>query len=647
MADKLSIKTILSNFKKAFESKKKRIDLYRQDMEFALGKQWDDADIADNVKIGVKPLTINKIKPNIQLLTGIETQNRVDYRAYPKGEEDGLKADALTGLMKNVMDESEGEHKHSEQFEEGISAGDCYLEPYLDYSHDLINAQLSWKKVSTTRIFPDPKSTEYDLSDSGFICKLTTELSKDDLLNIFPDKEKTIDNLSVTKIDTLEWNNLKASDTGEHIQKGSDYYQPTDNNTIPGASADKEETYDLLEYYYKKRVSKTLLIDTALKKMQMIEDEEKARQYEAIGNQEAPGSVRVVKRYATEIWLASVVGNTILSDERAWYCPKWNKYHIVPFFAYRSTADIKNVEYLVQGIVRGLKDMQLDYNKRRTQELRHLNSSANSGWQIEEGSISETEEDNYKNFGASPGVILKHKQGKPAPLKITPTPLSQGHAQVSAERSQEMKESSGINTDLLAMNESQASGKAIAMRQRQGLVMVQKLFDNDARTRKYMGKFILSQLGEVFDVESATKVMGDKWVLKNFGQPKMKPQQNPMTGAPMIDPQTGQPAMIPELDQSGQLILEMTPEAQQMSMNFFNEVLNDKDVAKYDVSIGEGIYSETIKYANFLMLQEMAQAGLPIPPDVLISESTLSAGTKDRITAVIQSAQAQQPKMPM
>ena len=44
----------------------------KNDFEYVQGKQWEDKDVETLRKQGVKALVINKIKPIIKLITGIE-----------------------------------------------------------------------------------------------------------------------------------------------------------------------------------------------------------------------------------------------------------------------------------------------------------------------------------------------------------------------------------------------------------------------------------------------------------------------------------------------------------------------------------------------------------------------------------------------
>lgn len=79
---------ILKDFKTAYDAKSEWLEIAKSDIEFTYGNQWN----ADDVKVledrGVKPLSINKVKPKIELITGIESQNRSDISCYPEGGED-------------------------------------------------------------------------------------------------------------------------------------------------------------------------------------------------------------------------------------------------------------------------------------------------------------------------------------------------------------------------------------------------------------------------------------------------------------------------------------------------------------------------------------------------------------------------------
>lgn len=631
---KLTVEKILADFRTNFTNYKKWLKAAEEDLEFLAGKQWDDEDTRKLDEIGVRALTINKIRPNMQLLSGLESQNRSDFTAYPEGEEDSIKAEIATALLKNVLKNSEGNFVASDQFEEGASIGASYVEPYIDYTYDMLYGQMKFRKLDYCQIFPG-KHKEYDMSDAPNICKITTKLTKDEIVMLFPKQEKLFNAMEEgsIKIDGVDFSSINLDD---ELQTQDYGIGDRDDADI----FDETKYFDLLEYYYKKYVPHYYIADKKLGKLKEVENKEDADNYVTAQNMDGTGSAASITRFIPEIWCAAVVGNKLVDDYKCEFYPRWKGYPIFPMWGFKLPATLKNKnrEYNIQGIVRMLKDPQREVNKRRTQELRHLNQSANSGWYGEEDSF--VDRDKWESHSSAPGVILEYKKGYVPPTRIMPTPLSQGHSQLVAENSQDMKEISGINTDLLAMNEKQASGRAINIRQKQGLVMVQKLFDNFSRTKKIWGKFVLSQLGEIYDVDTAVRVLGDAFIQQNFSRPVLV--QDPMTGE-----------QKPQLDEKGDLVIDVDPKA---VATMFQSVLNDTGLGVYDVAIGEAASSDTTRLANWMTMVEMQTSGIAIPPDVIIGASNLANADKEKIKsynerqqqAAIEAAQAKarQP-MPM
>lgn len=686
MADKqytekdLTVETSMSDFKAAAQAKSKLIKRQENDFLFALGDQWDPKDEATLVAAGIKPITDNRIAPNIHLMTGLERQNRTDFKAYPEGEEDGVKADLASFLLKNTIKVSGFQFKSSDQFKDGITCGESHLELYLDYTDSFINGTPCWRKTDSDVIFPEPGSREYDFSDAKYVYKLTKSISKDDLINLFPKKEKVIREASGSTVD--------VNDNGEdaHQQK-RDY--PKEGNS-GDSKPDGYCEFDLIERYYKKWIPTSFIGDKEKGTITQAENEEKAnafvtgyqnqivsdeqayhgavqgimaqhmnemgpegallppQEHLAMLNQQGalpppppqqnPDRFQVFKRMVPEIWcFAHTPGiEEALCDERAWFYPEWKTYHFVPYFARFSTAPIKGDKrhLLIQGIVHGVKGVQEKHNKAEMLMLRHLNTSANSGWLAEEDSW--VDESKVEQFGSAPGINLYYKKGRQLPQRIVPNQLSTGHAAIAAEAAEAIKAQLGINADLLATQQGGSdSGRAIALRQRQGLLMVQELFDNLSRSRQIAGRFMLSQLGKMYDTESAKKVLGEAFLMKNFPPPMMVDPSGP-------DPATGGPKQVPMPDpQTGQ---PMTYDTQMAELTIA-EVLSGQ-LDKYDVSVGESVSSDTQKMANASEIKEIATAypGL-IPPDILIEESQMPQETKNKILASIKQAQAMQEAM--
>ncbi|TXH47469.1 MAG: hypothetical protein E6Q97_27160 [Desulfurellales bacterium] len=654
-AKDLTVSRVMADFKAAAKTKSKLTTREIEDFKYALGDQWSDEDKATLEKAKIKPATDNQIAPNLYLLTGLERQNRTDFKAFPEGEEDGLKAEIASYLFKKSIETSGYGDKSSEQFKDGITCGESHLELYLDNEDNLLNGKPRWKKLDGCQVFPDPASREYDFSDARYLYKVTRDIDKEDVISLYPEKEKEIREVSNGKL------GLEFGDDEKHVQ-GRDY-PGAKSSTAQSGDVYDGECVDLVERYYKKSCPHSFIGDRKTGAVTEAESQEKADKFisdykasivdaqfkyqeslqearmmaAVMGQpvqepvappQEDPERYLHIKKNVQEIWLFAFIPGMPepLANERAWFYPKWKSYPIIPFYARFSTAPLTGDDrhLLVQGLVHGVKNAQDRHNKATTLMIRHLNSSVNSGWLSEEDVWVNPDE--VKRFGTTPGVNLEYKAGRQPPQRISPAPLSSAHAEISKDALEKMKTSLGINADLLAVQQGGSdSGRAIALRQKQGLLMVQELFDNLSRSRKVAGRFVLSQLGKIFDTETAKKVLGDAFLKKNF-PPLMLMNAETMQQEPMTD-KLGNPM----------------PYDKEMAELAIAEVLSG-DLGSYDVSVGEAVSSETLRMANTFELKEIATAypGV-ISPELIIEESQLPQSTKSKILNSIKNARMAQP----
>lgn len=630
MSDEKLVKKIYADLQYSASKLSKLHKAIEEDFEFVQGQQWEDEDVQRLYQRGVKALTINKIKPVIKLLSGIERQARSDFKAFPEGNEDSVVAEIVTRLMKNRTKVCNVNEKLSTQFKNSSIGGVCFIEPYLDYAYNLINGDLKFKTISSLDVFFDPDFKEYDMSDSKFMIKLTKEVSKDDLISMFPNKKNIINKLEGSRIDigALRTTNSVIGDRYPRLSEGE----------LLDFQKDTKDLFDLLDYYYIAYEPRWFVIQQEQGIIKQIDEKEKAIELAS----QLPNA-QIVEKDIPVVRMANVVGNTLLNDDIAWFYPMWKQFPLIPCFFEMIDEELP-LELRIQGIVRSIKDMQSEFNKRRTQELHHLNSSVNSGIFSPKGALDEQNMNKLKEFGSSPGVVIEYDSSKGKPEKEYPTPLSQGHAQLAAESAQDLKEASGVNPDLLANDSQSQSGRAILLKQKQGLVMVQEAIDNLSTTKRLIGKFMLSQLRQMFTVESAMRVLGDSFINENFkvpvnailtrglekvqaGEQPTELEQNILLKYSQQNPQQ------PILDEQGQLAMTVDMDAVAQTIN---TVLNDSELGIYDVSIGEGAYSETVKLSNFLDLKELATQGVPIPPQVLIETSMLAEEDKKKIIAAMQ-----------
>lgn len=100
-------------------------------------------------------------------------------------------------------------------------------------------------------MFPDPASREYDFSDARYIYKVTRDISKDDLVSLYPEKEEEIEGIANGKL------GYEIGGEDKHIQK-RDYGT---RGSSSGGYDDEKGCVDLVERYYKKLVPHVFIGD--------------------------------------------------------------------------------------------------------------------------------------------------------------------------------------------------------------------------------------------------------------------------------------------------------------------------------------------------------------------------------------------------
>jgi hypothetical protein len=155
--------------------------------------------------------------------------------------------------------------------------------------------------------------------------------------------------------------------------------------------------------------------------------------------------------------------------------------------------------------------------------------------------------------------------------------------QLSEILSREISEISGVNEELLGSADDDKAGILSMLRQGAGLVTLEKLFDNLDLSQKIMG-------------ERSMQI-----IQANFSYGKVK------------------------------RILGKAPSEQFMHKAF----------QKYDSCVSEGLLTETQRKTEFIQYMNLQQAGLPIPPEILIDKAPIQ-GKKELKDAIMAQQQAQQ-----
>ncbi len=551
-----------------------------KDEAFYMGDQWsaDDKAILDREK---RPhLVFNEIFPIVNLVSGFQRQNRSDVKAFNVKGGTRKIADIITKLIKHIMYHSDGHFESSRQFEDGIIGGEGYMVLDIDYTNDVINGDIAIKRVKRNNIYIDPHHESYDMSDAkfAFICEW---VDKDRIKEMFPKKAGELDGATIDSKDTIKVN-------------VSNDYTPTTTKD-PGTIGVEEYRWRVKKCWWREQRRVTFL----LKSTGEFENLTDSSPAEIKKLKDDTPDAQIISRVIEVLWYTTLVGNVVLEEiERP--LGEVSMYPIIPFYAYW-----RNKHKF--GIIKNLRDPQQEKNKRYSQMLHILNTTAHSGWLIEEQSVDDINK--YKNYGSTPGMTLTYKAGFAKPERLIPAHASQGHMMAAKVGGDELKMISGINTDLLGVSPSNSqveSGIAISRRQQQGIMILQNVFDNFNRSQIHLGKLLVEyiQKSGAYSEDEVLNIVGEDDNIETVR------------------------------------VNESVPEG-----DGIKEVLNDVRVGKYGVMIGQGAYNVTTRVSNLMYLVEAAKSGVPIPADVLIDATDLP--DKDKIKQRIQQEQTRQERLAM
>ena len=256
----------------------------------------------------------------------------------------------------------------------------------------------------------------------------------------------------------------------------------------------------------------------------------------------------------------------------------WSPYDhftLVPFFPYFRRGK-------PFGMVRNLLSPQEQLNKITSQELHIVNTTANSGWIVENGSLSGMTADDLEEHGAETGLVLEFNRGSTPPAKIPPNQIPTGLDRLGQKAAQNIKQISGITDAMLGMDSPEVSGVAINAKQNRGSLLLQVPLDNLAKTRQYLAEKILHLVQAYYTEERVIQITDESDPYK----PRNKLRVN-----------------------------EMTPEGQ---------VINDLTIGEYDVVVGTAPARDNFDEMQFAEAIELRQVGVPIPNDMIVEYSHLS-----------------------
>ena len=428
-----------------------------------------------------RQLTFNRIRRVINLIDGHQRRNRKSTIVTPVENADAETADQFTKIMMWINNQEGVLETISESFHGALVAGMNLLQLWVDYRSDPVSGNIKVDNCSYNSFLIDPYFRKPDLSDCRAIWRRSF-LTKRECVSLLPDKEE-------------ELMGLIGNDWGTG-RDGKFQFMPESYNY----GMKNLLTYD--EYYYRDYRTQKMLVDTETGETMewRSTDEERLKEY-----LKAFPTVTTIEQDIPTVRLAIVVQGKVMYDG-----PNplgIDSYPFVPVFAYYSP-QLPYFPWRVQGVVRGLRDAQFLYNRRRIIELDILESQITSGFKYKENALVDPKD--IFLSGQGKGIALKEEANMTDVEAIVAPQVPPSMIQLSELLGREIQEISGVNEELLGSAIDDKAGILSMLRQGAGLTTLQVLFDQLDRSQKLLGKLMIDLIQTNFTPGKVKKILEGK-----------------------------------------------------------------------------------------------------------------------------------------
>lgn len=529
---------------------------------FFRGDQWSEEDKAKLRQVKRPAMTINKILSTISNVMGEQINNRAEISFRPRSGASPETAEVLTKVFKQISDNNKLDWLRSDMFADGIITSRGFLDVRMDFG-DQLQGEVRITKLNPKNVIVDPDADDMD-PDTWADVMITKWVTPDDIAILYSEED------------------------AEYLRTRDQSFFPYGQDSV---QAFRDRFGDRFNPMYSGGFDHT----NVMRNLRVIE-----RQYRMLDKQlhfvSQDGDTRpipkdfdrdrialfvdtfgfqVITKLVRRIRWTVICDHVVLFDDWSPY----NHFTVVPYFPYfRHGHTI--------GLVENLIDPQEVLNKVTSQELHVINTTANSGYKVRAGALTNMTVEELEQKGAQTGIVIE-VNGDPDKdvQKIQPNPIPTGLDRVSYKAEEHIKAISGVSDSMMGFDREDVAAKAIQAKRQAGSTNLVKPLDNLTRTDHILARNILDLIQTYYTEERLITIT-----------------KNHMTG-----------------ETETIVVNQATPEG---------EIVNDLTLGEYDVVVSSVPVRETLEDSQFEQALALRQMGVTIPDDVLIEASRLQRKTE-------------------
>ena len=542
----------------------KFVETSRKCREFFFGKQWKDTDLAALEQFRRPALTINKIKSTVSTVLGEQISNRSEISFRPRGgTRNADLADVLSKVFKQISDNTQLPWVRSDVFFDGLVSSRGYFDVRLNYTDSALG------EVTIDHL--DPESVVLNPDDFAYDPARWSE--------VFISRWYTPDDIEVL-YNKADADKLRSRD-GSALEYGFDSIVEAQRESSFAGSANRTSTYGATDQENDTHTIRSVrVIDRQYRKLRKVAhfvDPTTGDQRRVPENWDRERIVAVREAHKLEVVdkLIRAIRWTVTADDLVLF-DEWSPYNhltVVPYFPYF-------LHGRAAGMVEDLLGPQELLNKATSQELHVVNSTANSGWKVKAGALTNMTVEELEQKGAMTGLVLEVNEIADVD-KITPNQVPTGLDRVTYKAEEHIKTVAGVNDSMQGFDREDVAARAIEKKRQAGASStMSKPLDNLVRSDFFLARNILD-LVQTFYTEPRLLTITDG---------------TPAGGVEEI------------------AVNQPTPEGQ---------VINDLTIGEYDVVITSVPHRETLEDSQFDQAVALRELGVQLPDDVLIDASRL------------------------
>lgn len=527
--------------------------------------QWSLED-ADKLREEGRPsYTINEIKSGVDSAIGYQIHNRMDISYRPAGGlADQDKATIRSKLAMHVLSRNKFHWLETQVCSDGMIEQRGYFEIRMDFTRN-IYGEIKITELDPRDVIPDPDSKTYD-PDGWYDVTTTRWLSADQIEENYGKEarrkaERFVDSDGdFGELDDSGFRN-KFGDQMTRTQL-IDAYRMGDDGVLRYRIVDRQR------WVY--QLTTCAVYDTG-----DVEPLAEGASAEQIAGYVQAGAVIMKRMYRRVHWTITTRWSVIYDG-----ISPYDRFTTIPYFCYFRRGR-------TQGKVDNAIDPQQIANKSVSSIVHILNTSANSGWISEYGTIVNMTNDELETKGSKTGLNLVVKAGTPEgrwPQKIKPNDIPQGMERVLGIAQMGVK-SATVPDAMRGTQSQEISGVAIQSRQFASQQELALPLDNLNHTRELVADFVSYLLDTFYDNYRVFRITEK-------------------------DPRTGKD-------------VDVTYE-----INKWDELkgvfLNDMTEGKYDTVVDSVPMQVTFENSQFMQALEMKGKGVNIPDTIIVKNSNLA-----------------------